>query len=80
MWKFAFDELRPELRTAGLKAGFVFSNAKDSNQIKIISEIDNLSKARVFVAADVLSKAMQQSGAKGSAHVYRLEDTDRPPQ
>lgn len=76
LWKAAFDDLRSTLKTAGSKGEFVFRNADNPNQITVMSEIDSLEKARAFVAADALPKAVQHSGAQGHVHVYLLEDSD----
>ena len=78
LWKAAFDQLRPELKAAGSKEEFLFRNADDPNQTTVMSEIENLEKARAFLAADTLPNAMKHSDAKFAANVYLLEDSDRP--
>ena len=75
LWKKTFDELRLELNTAGSNGEFIFRNTADPNRITVLSEIDDLEKARAFVIADALPNAMQHSDAHGPVYVCLLEDT-----
>ena len=76
LWKRAFDQLRPELKTAGSKGEFVFRNVDHPNQITVLSEVANQKKARAFVSADDTRTAMEHSGAEGSLAANLMENTD----
>ena len=77
-WKPGFDEDGANRRGAGFKGGYVFRNADNPNELLVLLEVDDLSKARQFVQSDALRQAMQQAGVTDQPDIYFLEVADRP--
>ncbi len=77
-WKPVFDEHAPTREAMGSKGGYVFRNADDPNELLVLLEVEDLSRARQFAQSDDLRQAMQRAGTTDQPDIYFLEVADRP--
>ncbi len=77
-WKPVFDEHAPMRQAAGSKGGYLFRSADNPNEVVAIMEMEDLDRARQFVASDDLRQAMQKAGVTGPPEILFLELDDRP--
>ena len=77
-WKPVFDEHAPMRKDAGSKGGYIFRSADNPNEVVAIMEMEDLDRARQFVASDDLRQAMQKAGVTGPPEIRFLELADRP--
>ena len=76
-WKPVYDEHGAVRKANGSKGAFVFHNANDPNELVVITQWENLEKAKNFTEAEDLKLAMQKGGVKGQPAVYFLEEIER---
>jgi heme-degrading monooxygenase HmoA len=78
-WKTVFDEHGTVRKAKESKGATIFQDANDSKQIIIISEWENLEKAKNFAEAEDLKIAMQKAGVTNQPTVYYLEELEKAP-
>jgi len=72
-WKSVYDEDGATRKDKGSKGAFVFRNANDPNQLVVVSQWENIEKAKNFAEAEDLRITMQKAGVTGQPDVYYLE-------
>lgn len=78
-WKSVYDENGAMRKAYGSEGAFVFHNADDPNHIVVISEWENIEKAKGFAESEELKLAMQKAGVIGQPAVYFLDEIERTP-
>ena len=78
-WKSAFDsEDAIALRKAGeMKSYQLFQTEDDPNTVVLLTEFDNLDKARKFMQSEELQEAMKQSGVVSTLGTYYLGEVEK---
>ena len=78
-WKSGFDsEDGIALRKAGeMKSYQIFPNEDDPNTVVILTEFDNLDKARKFMQSEELQEAMKRSGVVSTLGTYYLGEVEK---
>ncbi len=72
-WKAVYDGMDAFHRAHGVKNAQILRGAEDPNEVVVLSELENLSKAREFALLDELKKIMEQGGVADRPDVYFLE-------
>jgi len=78
-WKAVFDEHAEKRRELGSKGGRIFRNSERPNEILVLTEWGDLSKAREFTKRGDPIAIRKSAGLVGQADVYFLEQVDRTP-
>src|SRR6202158_3266616 len=68
-WRTSYDGNEKSRVSAGITNSRVFRNAQDPNDVVILQDVADVSKARIWFASDDLKAAMQKSGVVGSPNV-----------
>ena len=68
-WRIGYDGHEKNRLTAGITNGRVFRNAEDPNDVVILQDVADVSKARSWLSSDELKATMQKSGVVGSPNV-----------
>ena len=68
-WRTGYDGHEKNRLTAGITNGRVFRNAEDPNDVVILQDVADVSKARSWLSSDELKATMQKSGVVGSPNV-----------
>jgi heme-degrading monooxygenase HmoA len=76
-WKAAFDAHGATRKASGSRGGYLYRNANDPNEMIILLEWDDLSRAQQFAQSDDLREAMQRAGVVDRPDVYFLEQVER---
>lgn len=76
-WKPVFDEHGADRRAAGSKGGRLFRNADNRNELIILLEYEDMSRAREFVQSDSLRKAMERAGVADKPDIFFLEEIEK---
>ena len=72
-WKAVFESHATAQREAGLHVRQVWRNVDDADELFMLFEVTDITKARSFVASPDILKAVEESGALGRADLYFLE-------
>jgi heme-degrading monooxygenase HmoA len=72
-WKPVYDAHLPARQEAGIKEVHVLRNVDDPNEVVVLSEAENLQKARDFAASSDLREKMQEAGVVDRPDIYFLE-------
>ena len=75
-WKPGFEEHGANRKESGSKGVRLFRNADDPNETVIITEWDDLEKARQFAQSDDLRETMQRLGVAGQPDILFLEEVE----
>jgi quinol monooxygenase YgiN len=75
-WKPAFDEHEPVRRQAGATAHSLHREADDPNVVIIAFRVEDIARAKEFVASDDLRAAMEQAGVVGPPEFWFAEDVE----
>jgi len=75
-WKPVFDEHEPARREAGATAHSVHRDAADPNVVILAFRVDDLARAREFVASEELRAAMERAGVVGPPEFWFTEDVE----
>jgi heme-degrading monooxygenase HmoA len=78
-WKPVYDKDSATRKDKGSKGAFVFRNADDLNQLVVITEWEDMEKAKNFAETEDLRITMQKAGVSGQPEVYYLEEIERSP-
>jgi len=75
-WKPVFDEHELTRREAGATAHSLHRNADDPNVVTITFHVDDVARAREFVASPDLRAAMERAGVEGHPEIWITEDVE----
>jgi hypothetical protein len=73
-WKIAYDEHLPKRQQAGVKEKNLWHADADPNDVTLLFETNDLSKARAFAESDDLRQIMAKAGVIGKPEVAYLKD------
>ena len=76
-WKQVFDEHGEVRKNKGSKGAIIYRNSKDPNQLVIITEFDNLEKAKNFSMSEDLKITMKKAGVMGRPELHYLEQIEK---
>jgi hypothetical protein len=80
-WRTGYNTREKGRLSAGITNGRVFRSADDANDIVILQDVADVSKARTWLTSDDTKAAMQASGVIGSPSIrfsnYAVAVTDR---
>ena len=65
-WRTGYDGREKSRVSAGITNGRVFRRAEDQNDLVILQDVADVTKARTWLGSDEMKAAMQQSGVLGS--------------
>jgi hypothetical protein len=71
-WKPVYDAHLPARQAAGGTELYLLRNIDDPNEVIVLFEIEDLQKAREFVASDDLRDRMQEAGVIDKPDTYFL--------
>jgi hypothetical protein len=71
-WKPVYDAHLPARQAAGGTELYLLRNIDNPNEVIVLLEIEDLQKAREFVASDDLRERMQESGVIDKPDTYFL--------
>ena len=69
-WKEVFEEYAKVRKEAGSKGSRIFRNEKDPNDIAVLHEWDDMTKARTFFDSGYLHKILERAGLLGEPQIY----------
>ena len=69
-WRPYYDAFEKTRVAAGVTNGRVFRKAEDANDILILFDIADVSKARAFLTSNELKAQMQKGGVTGAPTPY----------
>ena len=69
-WRAGFDKAGPLRDKAGIYNARVFRDADSPDQVLVLSETQDLAKARSALTGSELQKAMQEAGVIGPPKVH----------
>ena len=72
-WKPVYDAHLSSRQKAGLKEEHLFRNADDPNEVLLLFSVEDVDKAKTFIASDDLRQAMEKAGVSDKPDVYFLE-------
>lgn len=75
-WKMVYDEVKPTVKSMGVKIQRLLKNSEDPKELVVLSEMDNIAKAREFAHSDTLKKAMERAGVSGQPTMYFLDEIE----
>jgi hypothetical protein len=73
-WKPLYDAHLPARQQAGVKEVRLLHGADDPNDVTLLFEASDLSKAQVFVASEDLRDVMTKAGVVGTPELTFLKD------
>lgn len=76
-WKAVFDEHAEKRRELGSKGGSIFRNSKRPNEILVLTEWGDLSKAREFTMWGDPKTMWKRAGLIDEPDTYFLEQVDK---
>jgi len=68
-WRAGYDGNEKNRLSAGISNGRVFRNADDPNDVVILQDVADVSKARTWLTQDDTKAVMQKSGVLGSPSI-----------
>jgi hypothetical protein len=72
-WRPVFDAHKPSQTEGGLVNGRVYRGAEDPNDVVILFDVTNLTKARALMVSEDLKATMQKAGVLGAPGVHFIE-------
>jgi heme-degrading monooxygenase HmoA len=75
-WKEVFDAGGAFRQSYGSQGGRLFRSASDPNELILLTQWDNLEKARQFAQSEELKADVQKAGHLGQPDVYFLEEVE----
>lgn len=76
-WKPLYDEDGATRKAKGSTGAVVFRNADDPNEIVVMTQWENIDKAKNFAEAEELRITMLKAGVIGQPEVYYLEEIEK---
>jgi hypothetical protein len=71
-WKPAYDAHRSARQAAGLKDLHLWRNVDNPNDVVLLFEVSDVSKAKAFAASPDLKQAMTNAGVTGAPDIVLL--------
>lgn len=68
-WRTSYDGNEKNRVSAGITNGRVFRSANDPNDLVILQDVADVSKARTWLGSDDMKAMMQKSGVLGSPSI-----------
>jgi hypothetical protein len=68
-WRTSYNGHEKDRATAGITNGRVFRNADDANDVVIIQDVADVSKARTWLGSNEMKSVMEKSGVIGSPSI-----------
>src|ERR1700681_4904595 len=68
-WRTSYDGNEKSRVSAGITNSRVFRNAQDPNDVVILQDVADVSKARIWLGSDDMKAAMQKNGVIGSPSI-----------
>jgi heme-degrading monooxygenase HmoA len=78
-WKPIYDEDGATRKAKGSKGAKVLRNANDPNHLVVITEWEDLQKAKNFIESDDIANTMKKAGVVGKPAVFYLEELEKTP-
>lgn len=75
-WKVAFDTHRPKRVEAGLSEKLLLRGSDDANEVLLLLEAKDLSRAKAFTSSADLRDTMQAAGVADKPDIYFLNDLE----
>jgi hypothetical protein len=69
MWRTSYDGQESSRRSAGITNGRVFQSPNDPNDVVILQDVADISKARTWLGSDEMKTLMAKSGVVGSPNI-----------
>jgi hypothetical protein len=73
-WKSGYDGHLPKRIEAGLTDKYIFQNTEDPNEVTLLFETQDLTRAKAFTASTDLRERMQELGVIGKPDIYFLKN------
>lgn len=73
-WLEAFEDHQAERRAAGAIKSIVWQDVSDENNVFILVKVEDLARAREFVASDGLKQKMQAAGVLEEPSISFIEN------
>jgi hypothetical protein len=68
-WRTGYDANEKSRQSAGITNGRVFRSAEDPNDVVVLQDVADVTKARTWFGSDDLKAVMQKSGVIGSPSI-----------
>jgi hypothetical protein len=68
-WRTSYNDNEKGRASAGITNGKVFRGADDQNEVIVLQDVADVTKARTWFASEDLKAAMQKSGVIGSPSI-----------
>ena len=68
-WRTGYDGREKSRVSAGITNGRVFRRAEDLNDVVILQDVADVTKARTWLASDEMKTAMEKGGVVGSPNI-----------
>ena len=65
-WRTSYNGHEKDRATAGITNGRVFRNADDQNDVVILQDVADVSKARTWLGSNEMKSVLEKSGVVGS--------------
>lgn len=75
-WKAVYDELKPMVKSSGGKSQRLFKNSGDAKELVILTEFDDMNKAKQFAQSNDLKQAMQRAGVAEVPTIFFLDEVE----
>jgi hypothetical protein len=69
IWRTAYDAREKSRVSAGITNGRVFRRAEDQNDVVILQDVADVTKARTWLGSDEMKAAMEKGGVVGSPNI-----------
>ena len=78
-WKKVYDEGKKMIKSKGGKRQTLFKNSANPNELVILTEVEDMGKAKQMVESEELKQAMQNGGVDGEPTIFFLEKLEDVP-
>ena len=68
-WRTSYNGHEKDRASAGITNGRVFRSADDPNEVVILQDVADVSKARTWLGSEEMKAAMEKSGVVGSPSI-----------
>lgn len=72
-WKTVYDDGKKMIKSMGGKRQTLFKNSANPNELIILTEVDDVAKAKQLIESAELKQAMQNGGVAEEPVVFILE-------
>ncbi|MFW5331353.1 hypothetical protein [Hydrogenophaga sp. ZJX-1] len=71
-WKVGYDAHHPKRQEAGLTEKYLLRSSEDPNEVVVMFEAQDLTRAKAFATSDDLRAKMQEVGVVDRPDIYFL--------